>query len=88
MAFTSTVTMRTVFGNKRFHAGTYTNTSATTGGDIDTGLRKVESFDLTQKSNAVVASQASVNESLPCDGSAVTIVTAGGGDGYWQAWGY
>jgi hypothetical protein len=87
MAFASTITDKTVFGNKRRHSGTFSCASVA-GGDIDTGLRRCESVNLTHKGSAVVASAPVVNETLPCAGSAVTIVTVSSAAGYWEATGY
>ncbi len=88
MAFTYTVTEKGVDGNKRRHWGTYTSAGGSTGGDINTALLKCEMIALTPNSNAVGANQAVVNETLPYDGSAVTIVTDANQVGYWIAWGY
>ena len=41
MAFASTITDKTVFGNKRRHSGTFSCASVA-GGDIDTGLRRCD----------------------------------------------
>lgn len=89
MAFSSTITKRPVsVGYRRESYGTFTNASAATGGDIDTGLRSCESIQLQYTGSAVVANAAVVNETLPCDGSAVTIVTHGDACGIWIAQGY
>ena len=88
MAFVAAVTGRTVFGNKRVHFGTFTNGASDAGGDINTGLRSCEALILQHGGNAVVASAPSVNETLPVAGSAVTIVTVAGADGWWTAVGY
>ena len=86
MAFTSTIEGRTVFGNKRVAWGTYTSASSSTGGDIDTGLELVEYIQLQEIGTAVqVAGGAVVNEALPVDGSAITIVTVADDTGYWFA---
>jgi len=85
MAFSSTVTFKTVFGNKRVHRGTF-DASSCTGGDIDTGLRLVEGIELTCGGSAV-ASAPAVNETLPVAGD-ITIVTDSGQTGYWMAMGY
>ncbi len=87
MAFGSAITLKTVFGNKRFHAGTF-DCSAVTGGDINTGLRICEQINLTVQKSAVVANAPVVNESLPVAGSAITIVTDSGNVGYWTAVGF
>jgi len=71
-ALTSQLRVRTVFGNKRVHIGTATGSG--TGGEIDTGLRSCEMIVLTPRSSSVVADAVTLNESLPCDGSAVTVI--------------
>ena len=85
MAFSAAVVGKTVFGNKRVHWGTY---GSSTGGDINTGLRLCEHISLTNKGSAVDTGWAAVNESMPCAGSAVTIVHDSGSTGYWVAIGY
>ncbi len=85
MAFTSTITGRTVMGNKVMKWGTFANTGGSTGGDIDTGLHFAESIALTPKGTAVAANAPAVNETLPAAGNAVTIVTDADLGGYWQA---
>lgn len=89
MAFSSTITDKTVFGNKRRHTGTFSCSSAA-GGDIDTGLRKCEFLNVIVNTSAIASSAgvAVVNETLPVAGSAVTIVTASSAAGYWEATGY
>lgn len=88
MGFTTAITLKTVFGNKRVHHGTYVSASSTAGGDIDTGLRSCEAIRLIPKAAAVATNASVVNESLPVNGSAVTIVTDANQSGYWEAWGY
>lgn len=86
MAFTSTITSKTkIFGSMQKKWGTFTNTGGSTGGDINTGLTSVESINLTYSGSSVVASAPVVNETLPADGSAITIVTVADADGYWEA---
>ena len=88
MAFTSAVSVRSNSGNKRMNMGTWTTSSTETGGDIDTGLRSCEMIVLQHMASAVTADTPVVNETLPCDGSAVTIVQLASADGFWIAWGY
>ena len=88
MAFENKVTNRTVMGNKRVHMGTYTNNGGSTGGDINTGLRSCEHINLQPNGSAVVASAPVVNETLPVDGSAVTVVNTADESGTWMAVGY
>ena len=89
MAFASAITQRPIsVGNKRWSWGTYTNGSGDTGGDIDTGLRSCESIILQSSGSAVIVAAPVVNETLPCAGNAVTVVTSDDEDGYWEAKGY
>jgi len=88
MAFSSTISQRPItMGNRRVSFGTYSCASVATG-NIDTGLRQCEHISLTQVSSAVTSTAPVVDETLPCAGSAVTIVTASSGAGNWVAWGY
>jgi hypothetical protein len=84
MALTQTVTNRTVIGNKRMVQGTF-NAASVTGGDINTGLKRVESFIITPKGSAVLANQAVVNETLPLEGGDVTFVCNSNDTGTWLA---
>ena len=87
MAFTSAITKRAkMIGTGSINFGTWT--TDTTGGDIDTGLLNVDAIFLQTSGSAVSADQSAVNETLPCDGSAVTIVCTSGADGTWMAIGY
>jgi len=86
MAFASTISDRTVFGNKRIHFGAWT--TDTTGGDINTGLKSCESIFLQPTGSSVSADHATVNEALPVDGSAITIVCTSAIPGNWMAIGY
>jgi hypothetical protein len=85
MAFEDAITERSFSGNKAVTRGTFTNGGADEGGDIDTGLHRCEFIKLQHSGSSVVASAPVVNETLPVDGSAVTIVTTAGADGYWEA---
>lgn len=87
MAFTNAVVGRTVMGNKRVTYGTYTSADGSTGGNIDTGLTVVDDIQLQSGGSAVKASAPSLNETLPCDGSAVTIVSVANEVGTWKAFG-
>jgi hypothetical protein len=89
MAFGTSVTARTVKGNKRFVYGAFTNAGGSTGGDVLTGLSKVESFIIQHTGAAVVANAPVVNETFPLINStgAVTIVTDADKGGIWEAFG-
>lgn len=79
MAFASSITNRTVFGNMRVHIGTFTQASGDTGGSITTGLRDVLFF------NCMAATNLSESSGV------VTVTTANPGTdqaGYWAAIGY
>lgn len=79
--------IRTVMGNKRVHFGRAAGSG--TGGEIDTGLRVVEWIGLTANKATVVADAVTLNETLPCAGSAVTIIhTSGCSYVYFMAVGY
>ena len=85
MAFTSAVLGTTVFGNKRVKWGTFTTSSTDTGGDIATGLTRVDMM-LLQHSGASAATDApAVTETFPLSGGDVTIVHTASADGYWLA---
>lgn len=88
MAFSSTIQQRGIaVGNRRMAFGTFSCASVA-GGDVDTGLRKVEHISLTVVGSAVASTASVVNETLPCAGNAVTIVTPSSAAGNWIAWGY
>lgn len=87
MVFSSTITERTIMGNKKVYQGTYDCTGVT-GGDIDTGLTVCQNIKFTQKGAAVTLNAPVVNETLPVAGNAVTIITDSGAAGYWEASGY
>ncbi len=75
MTFTTTITRRTVIGNLRMIIGVYTNDSGSTGGDITTGLNRVEDLHMQPKGSSILANQPVVNETMPLAGGDVTVVT-------------
>jgi len=89
MAFASAITriVKNHIGDRVVTHGTYTNGGGDTGGDIDTGLKVCEFIVLQPTGAAVIASNPSVNETLPVDGSAVTVVNTADEDGVWFAYG-
>mgnify|MGYP001160579547 FL=1 len=88
MAFSSAIKGYGKSGDKATTWGTFTNGVSDTGGDINTGLVICESLSLEFTGSAVVADAAAINESFPCAGNAVTIVTTADADGIWRAVGY
>lgn len=87
MAFTATRVSETVVGNQRKVAGTYANDSDSTGGNIDTGLHSVHEMILQPTGAAVDANNPVINETLPCAGNAVPIITTANACGIWIAFG-
>lgn len=87
MAFSSTITETTVFGNKRVAYGTFTNGVSDTGGDIETGLNRVDFIHLQVTGSAVDTNAPAVNETFPLASGNVTIVTTANTDGIWVAYG-
>jgi len=91
MGFTATKVGEDVCGSQRRVYGTYVSDGGSTGGDIDTSLRRCTGMRLQPTGSAVQANAPSVSESFPdggCDGSAVTIVTDANAAGTWEAYGY
>jgi hypothetical protein len=86
MTLASTISGYADFGAKRVSWGSFTNDS--TGGDIDTGLAICEGILIQHTGSAAIGDSPSINETLPCAGSAITIVTTSGKVGNWFAWGY
>lgn len=85
MAFTSAVLGTTVFGNKRVKWGTFTTSSTDTGGDISTGLTRVDMMLLQHSGSAAAADAPAITETFPLSGGDVTIVHTTSADGYWLA---
>lgn len=89
MAFAYTKDGISIFGTKKIAYGTFTNGAGDYGGDIVTGLGKVQSFYLTAKGTTCEATCPVVNETLPLSntGGTVSIKTAANTDGFWFAFG-
>lgn len=75
MAFAITELTTNVFGNKKVVTGVYTNTASGTGGEVKTGLSRVEGFFLAVKDTSTSAAMPVYNETLPLGSGNVTIVT-------------
>jgi hypothetical protein len=88
MVFTYTELRRYVVGDRRVVEGTFSNAEASTGGDIVTGLGRVENVTLQHTGAAVVLSAPVVNETLPMNSGDVTIVTVADTAGTYRAIGY
>lgn len=87
MTFVYTLDGRTLEGIMFKAWGTFTNGAGDTGGDIDTGLSRVESFIIKEKGSSVVANKSVIDETF-VTGRNITIVTDSDVDGYWEARGY
>ena len=86
MAFAYVVKDVTVFGNKRIVEGTYDCSSGSvTGGDIVTGLNRVDQFFIQEKGSSVATNRSVVNATLPLASGTVTIVTDASQLGTWLA---
>lgn len=88
MGFEYAVTARENIGSMSVTYGTFTNGGGDVGGNIATGMRRVEMMMLAYSGAAAITEAPSINATFPCDGSSVAIVTPAGADGYWIAWGY
>lgn len=84
MAFASTITDRGAMARTRVNMGTFESSGSGTGGDINTGLTRCEHITFTVLA-ASVGNHPVVNETLPCAGKAVTIVTDSNEVGTWEA---
>lgn len=85
MAFTVTVIDRTVMGNKRVVTGAFVNDGGSVGGEVTTGLQRIDSFQITPKGSAVHTGAPAVDETLPLYSGDVTIVTDANVSGYFRA---
>ena len=82
MAFASTRTGTSVFGNKRVSYGTFTNGATDTGGAITTGLSVID------MAKAIVTSHiASAQPQFTISGGTLTLGTENDADGRWEVWG-
>lgn len=88
MAIAVTKTVETVAGNLRMTSGLYTLSGGGTTGDINTGLHKVITMQLSAHGSSIVAGSPTINETFPCDGTAVTIIATANTSGRWLAFGY
>jgi hypothetical protein len=84
MGFSVTKSFECPVGAHRITGGTFASAGGSAGGDIKTGLHKVDQLWLQQKGSAVVASAPVVYKTFPVV-DPVTIVTAANAEGYWLA---
>jgi hypothetical protein len=85
MSITVTRDYHLSLGNMRGVIGTYTDSSAGTADDVNTGLHKVYFMSFVEKASGVSDNVPSINETFPCDGSAVTMICDASQTGYWFA---
>jgi len=84
MAWSTSILKKYVFGNRRVHIGSF-NSAGATGGDITTGLKRVEICILQHSSDAVAGDHATINATFPLASGSVTVVSTSGDTGYWIA---
>lgn len=82
MAFSKTISGRTVFGNMRVVWGTYTNTDTDSGGAIDTGLDAIFGFSTVPTGHVSITPP-----KYSASAGVVTLVCQNGDDGKWFAFG-
>lgn len=83
VTFTSTIVGVCKIGSKHMVKGNWS--TDTTGGEIVTGLRKVEFIACKAAGSSIVAGAPTVNETLPLSGSSVTVICTSGTSGIWYA---
>jgi len=89
MTFSTTITVKTVWGNKRVHYGIVSQQSGDEGGVVKTGLRKIESFDIWAGGKAIHEQAPTVNATFPIvpgDASGIVVILGSGvSTAYWLA---
>lgn len=81
MAFSNTKLNQFKFGEMDIEIGTFTNDS-TAGGNVDTELVWVEAFFVQGMDTAVIADHDAINETFPCLGEDVAVVTTNNSETY------
>lgn len=87
MAFTVTVDIRGIMGDRRYVFGKYVNDGGSTGGEVTTGLSRVQHFNIMEQGSSVSSDRSVMNETLPLSKGDVTIVNSSNETGYFEAWG-
>lgn len=72
-------------GNVRGVIGTYTDSSAGTADDIDTGLTLCYAIFFCEKASGVSDNVPTANETFPCNGHAVTMICDASQTGHYLA---
>jgi len=85
MAFTSVVTHKSVAGDVCITYGTYASTDGATGGNINTNTDRCLFIKLQPLGESAQLLSPSIDETVPCDGKAVTVVTNANESGIWIA---
>ena len=84
MTIVNTIFRRSVFGNMKIVIGKSVLSGSTNTGDVETGLRQVKSFTITEAGSSAKAN--SVDETFPKAGGDVTAVTeSNDATFYWEA---
>ena len=89
MAFAYTKINQGSMGDKLWAFGSFVSSGGGTGGDVYTGLQRVNGMMLTSAGTAVTADAPAINETFTQAGLAdgITIVTTANASGYWFAFG-
>jgi hypothetical protein len=83
--FTSTITHISIADDLIVTYGTYVSSGDAEGGDINTGTDRCLFIKLAKLGDAVSTGVPSVDETMPCPGKAVTVVTDANESGIWMA---
>lgn len=84
MAYSQSIILKTVFGDKKIVLGTYNCDSVTTG-EIATGLNRIDSLILTPTGATVDTNEAVIDETFPLASGTATVVTDSGATGQFLA---
>jgi hypothetical protein len=85
VAFSSSIIRKFWAANQYIVIGTFSCIAPATGGDIDTSLRTCRGISLQHIGSSPVPNSPVVNETMPCDGRAVTIACDTDTSGTWIA---
>lgn len=88
MAFAYTVNDEINMKNLKIVTGTWTVTSSTKTGEIDTGMSSVDYAFATTYDSSVIADPAVFNETFPFINGEITLITTSGTTGGWKATGH
>ena len=85
MTIAQTITHRSLVGDMIRVYGTYTVSNDATGGNLNVNMDRCLFIKLEHDAATVLAADPVANETFPCDGKAVTIVTSANETGRFYA---